>query len=267
MKRINSGDIITPELMEGAILNEEFEGFKEDYSVLHCLLRKFDIEHRAEREAVISKSGGPELAIFEVGTNCGTGTNIICNALPHYKVYSLDLPTYLAHISLQHPISEGKGDKVGSNCTFPYTQLRGDSMTFDYSKYYCQIYFIDGEHDRKHPEHEIAQAMKNGALLIILHDADMEQVWAAIEANKNKYYDLYRVEDTRIAYFRKKELSGKHIENDMARNLFMNAINEAVGHPDSKMFQKINPDEERDSKRAAVLKSIFNYFGYKPAKQ
>lgn len=194
-------DIVTPELLAGAIENNEFEGFREDYHVLHCLIRKYQPK-----------------TFFEIGTNMGTGTNIICNAiLPSDRkydvglkgiVYSLDLPTELAHISLQHPISEGKGDKVGINCKFAYTQLRGDSMEFDYSKYPCDAYFIDGEHDYQHPFVETREVVRNKPKLIIWHDADISEVWKAITDVfndtglwvKEGEYDLYRVTDTRIAY-------------------------------------------------------------------
>lgn len=178
---------------QDAILNEEFEGFKEDYLILHSLIRKYKPK-----------------TFFECGTNMGTGTNIICNAV--YKnrvkeggslvfapVCSLDLPTDLAHISLQHPISEGKGDKVGINCKFPYTQLRGDSMTFDFSKYPCEGYFIDGEHDYKHVNKETFEACKFGNL-IIWHDADLPEVWQAIEFTVPEDFELFRVKGTRIAY-------------------------------------------------------------------
>ena len=177
-------EIVTPELLTGAIENNEFEGFLQDYHVLHCLIRKYQ-----------------PTSLFEIGTNMGTGTNIICNAGKNWlmKVYSLDLPTELAHISLQHPISEGKGDKVGSRCKFAYTQLRGDSMTFDYSKYPCDAYFIDGEHDKIHAERETYKACAY-AKLIIWHDADIPEVMEGIESGLSSYYQLYRVTDTRIAY-------------------------------------------------------------------
>lgn len=181
-------DIVTPELLTGAIENNEYEGFLQDYHVLHCLIRKYK-----------------PITFFEIGTNMGTGTNIICNAGKNWlmKVYSLDLPTELAHVSLQHPINEGKGDKVGSNCTFGYTQLRGDSMTFIFERYQCDGYFIDGEHDYDHPRHESHEAIKNNPRIIIWHDADIQDVWRAIEdaiAYNGNNYDLYRVTGTRIAY-------------------------------------------------------------------
>lgn len=189
-------DIHNEELAAGAILNEEYHGFREDYLILHCLLRKYNIK-----------------SVFEVGTNMGTGTKIIKNAImPYYNdddtvVYSLDLPTELAHISLQHPISEGKGDSVGHRCDLPFIQLRGDSMNFDYSPYPAEAYFIDGEHDYMHPKHEAMHAIRNKARLIIFHDADMGPVYNAIidafqtvQQHNVFEYKLYRVKDTRIAY-------------------------------------------------------------------
>lgn len=183
--------------IDDAILNEEFEGFKEDYLILHSLIRKYRPK-----------------TFFEIGTNMGTGTNIICNAMynqnPHNgvePVYTLDLPTELAHISLQHPISEGKGDNVGSCCTFPFTQLRGDSLKFNFTEYPCEGYFIDGEHDWEHPWHETLDAALDGkAKIIIWHDADIPEVWKGIEQAireiemYNIYYKLFRVTGTRIAY-------------------------------------------------------------------
>jgi hypothetical protein len=32
-------DIVTPELMEGALIHNAHTGFREDYLTLHCLLR------------------------------------------------------------------------------------------------------------------------------------------------------------------------------------------------------------------------------------
>ena len=172
-----------------AILNEEFEGFKEDYLVLHSLIRKYRPN-----------------SFLEVGTNCGVGTNIICNAIYKYyfdaKIYSLDLPTELAHISLQHPINEGKGDKVGEKCKLPFIQLRGDSASFDFSKYPCEGYFVDGEHDYYHPNVESTKIMAlPETKIVIWHDADIKEVWKAItDAIKVSKFELFRVEGTRIAY-------------------------------------------------------------------
>jgi hypothetical protein len=187
MKTQTYSDIVTPELLAGAIENNEFPGFKEDYHVLHCLLKL----HKPK-------------SVMEIGTNMGRGAEIICNAVPTADVYSLDLPTELAHISLQHPISEGKGDKVGSLCKLPFTQLRGDSRTFDFSQYPCEAYWIDAEHTEAAVKHETKQAVKCKAKLIVWHDSDMPEVMAGILAGIGKGYELYRVTDTRIAYALKK---------------------------------------------------------------
>jgi predicted O-methyltransferase YrrM len=178
-------EIVTPELLKGAIENNEYHGFREDYHLVHCLMRIYNPK-----------------SIFEIGTNMGTGTKILKNAVPSAEVFSLDLPTELAHISLQHPINEGKGDSVGHKCNLPFTLLRGDSMKFDFSLNPCDAYFIDGEHDYDHPFHEAKQVLKNKPKLIIFHDSDIDVVYnAIIDAFKgNKHYDLYRVTDTRIAY-------------------------------------------------------------------
>ncbi len=195
---MKSTDIITLELEKGAIYNDEYVGFHHDYLVLHCLLRKYKPRK-----------------FLEIGTNCGVGTQIIKNALgDNSLVYSLDLPTELAHISLQHPINEGKGDRVGSKCTLPYIQLRGDSMKFDYWTIgNIDGAFIDGEHDYEHPYHETMKIVELQPNIIIWHDSDIPEVWDAINDglkdaefwNPKFQYKLYRVEDTRIAYALKLE--------------------------------------------------------------
>lgn len=189
----NYADIVTPELLIGAIENNEFEGFRNDYHILHCLIRKYK-----------------PVSLFEIGQNMGTGTNIICNAGKNWlmKVYSLDLPPDKIHLSLQHPQNEGKGvDKVGSNCKFAHTQIRADSMEFEYSQIPCDAYFIDGEHDTKHVEHETSEVLLLEPKLIVWHDADIAEVWQGI-TNAFDFVkpdmELYRVIDTRIAYALKK---------------------------------------------------------------
>lgn len=181
-------DIVTPELASGAILNEEFQGFKEDYLVLHCLLRKYQLKR-----------------FCEIGTNMGVGTKIIKNALgSKSEVFSIDLPTELAHVSLQSPLSEGKGDKVGSLCNLPYHQIRADSTLYDYREIYpLDGFYIDGDHTFINVYMESEQAYKSGARIIIYHDSDIKEVMEGITAAKIMYgegYELYRVTDTRIAY-------------------------------------------------------------------
>jgi hypothetical protein len=182
-------DIVNGELLQGAIENNGFPGFREDYHVLHCLMRKY---HPA--------------TVFEVGTNTGTGTRILKNAVMDAVVFTLDLPAELAHTSLQHPISEGKGDRVGKDCHLPFIQLRGDSMEFDFSQYPCEAYYIDGEHDQAHVYRETTEVLKCRPKLIVWHDADIPGVFGGIlkAFENNTGYDLFRVTDTRVAYAVKK---------------------------------------------------------------
>lgn len=180
-------DIVTPELIADAIENREFHGFLEDYHVLHSLLKI----HKPK-------------TFFEIGTNFGTGTKIIKNALgPDAVVFSLDLPADRVHPSMVRP--EG-GDNVGANCKLPFVQLRGDSLTFDYSKYPCEGYFVDGEHDYTHPLVEARAAIACGAKLIVFHDMHVVPVQHAVRdafADRDDY-QVFRVTDTRIAYAVKK---------------------------------------------------------------
>lgn len=179
-------DIVTPELLIGTLDHNPHTGFLEDYRVLSCLLKI----HKPK-------------TLFEVGTNVGGGINVMKAALPSLDVFSLDLDYETMRLnSKQYPIGANGEDRVGMNAKVPYTQLRGDSMNFDYSAYPCEAYFIDGEHDYEHPFTETKEILKNNPKLIIWHDSDIEPVYnAIIDAFKgNKKYDLYRVTDTRIAY-------------------------------------------------------------------
>lgn len=189
-------DIHTDELATGAIINDRMPGFKEDYLLLHCLLRKYNIR-----------------TCFEVGTNTGFGTKIIKNALGEIKsvVYSLDLPTDQGNLSKQHPIHHG--NLLGEECDLEYIQLTGNSKTFPYYAYPAQGYYVDGEHDYDHVLAETKRILTEARpKLVIYHDADMTEVikgimdgfrWAYVNMLDNTY-DLYRVSDTRIAYILKR---------------------------------------------------------------
>lgn len=185
MKEILSKDIITEDLASGAIFNDAMQGFRDDYLVLHCLVKKYPIKR-----------------LFEIGTNLGRGTRILKNAIGTGTVISLDLPSELASMSLQHPETEGVG-KLGQLCDLPYIQVYGDSQTFKYDNYLpLDAFFIDGEHTYTHVFAETQKAIKCEPKLIVWHDSDMPQVNNAITdsfAYQNDY-DLYRVTDTRIAY-------------------------------------------------------------------
>lgn len=184
-------DVYDEELAEGAIINDRMEGFKEDYLLLHCLLRKYNPKR-----------------FMEVGTHTGFGTMIIKNALGKESiVVSLDLPDDQADRSKQHPISEGKKG-VGHECTLPFIQIKWDSLTYDFSFPKCEGYYIDGEHDWSHVFVESSAVLNQNPKIVIWHDADLPEVNKGIlEALKNHInYDLYRVVDTRIAYAIKKDI-------------------------------------------------------------
>lgn len=137
-------EVTLPELLDGAIPNNAYEGFLRDYYCLHCLLRK----HQPKR-------------FFEVGCSEGRGTQIIKNALgANSEVFSLELPEESIHQGLK---SVSGFQMVGRVCTFPFTLLRGDSMSYDYSQHYpLDGWFLDSDHDFEHPYHEAKEALKSG---------------------------------------------------------------------------------------------------------
>lgn len=184
----HSKEIITDELAKDAIINNDHEGFPKDYLVLHCLLKMYKPK-----------------TFLEIGTHKGTGTKIIKNALgPESKVYSMDLPPNLGHTSWNY------SNDVGVHCDLPFIQLRDDSTKFNYESIYpIEGWFVDGEHNYDNPFHESKEAIKSGAKLIVWHDANIMDVYLSImdafDAFKdNNDYDLFRVEDCRIAYAVKK---------------------------------------------------------------
>lgn len=182
-------DIVNDKLLIGTLDHDAYDGFLQDYRVLSCLLRI----HKPK-------------SVFEIGTNIGSGICVIHAAIPNAKIFSLDLDYETMRLnSLQYPLEANGTDRVGSAAKaaqIDYTQLRGDSLKFNYSKYSCEAYYIDGEHDYEHAYHESKEAIKQSPKLIVWHDSDMLPVYHGIvDAFKgNKDYKLYRVKDTRIAY-------------------------------------------------------------------
>lgn len=186
MRQIEYNKIVTPELLEGNLDYDAHDGFLQDYRTLHCLLRMYKPK-----------------TIFEVGTNTGEGVNVMATALPKAKIYSLDLDyETMRKNSKQYPLEANGADRVGSAVRFPYVQLRGDSMKFDYSKYPCEGYFCDGEHKYTNVYYETAKMLEQNPKIIIYHDADCLEVEKAIidcfQVVDN--YEVYRVTGTRIAY-------------------------------------------------------------------
>jgi predicted O-methyltransferase YrrM len=180
--------------IEGAWIHDEYIGFKQDYLILHSLLRRYKPK-----------------SILEIGTNIGSGINVMATALPEAKIYSLDLPfDIMQENTKQYPVGSEGEDRVGSAAKFPYTQLRGDSLNFDYSQYQFDAAFIDGEHDFEHPFTETLELLDQvyNPFLVIYHDFNMPKVERGVLAafrysTRSHLYDLYRVEGTRIAYLLK----------------------------------------------------------------
>jgi len=198
MKTQHYNDLVTDELLIGTLDHDVYPGFLEDYRVLSCLLRI----HKPK-------------SIFEVGSNIGVGICVMRAALPKAKIFSLDLDyETMKQNSKQYPIGADGEDRVGSAAReIEYTQLRGDSLIFDYKKYPCEAYFCDGEHSYKYVYQETCGMLDQNPILIIYHDTDVKEVLDAIKDalsshdKGNKYY-LYRVTDTRISYL---------LRNDYAR--------------------------------------------------
>lgn len=185
-----------------AIKRKDFPGFREDYLVLHSLIRM-----------------SQPIRFMEIGTSSGNGTNVICNAMDirkkgkvckqgnseHKKtVYSIDVPpgTDSQHI---YPDGEnGHPDNAGHNCRFPYAQIYGDSTTFNFSKYYpLDGWFIDGKHSYDYVKKDTRQALKAKPKLIIWHDMQIDEVKNAVVEIMHAHqqeYKLHEVENTRIAF-------------------------------------------------------------------
>jgi hypothetical protein len=187
VNRIHYEDVVNNVLLVGTLDHNVFQGFLEDYRTLSCLLKEYKPN-----------------SVFEVGTNVGSGINVMAAALPLAKIYSLDLDYETMMLnSKQYPIGPNGEDRVGSAARVQYTQLRGDSLTFDYSAYPCEAYYVDGEHDYDHPFKETKEILKQKPKIVIYHDADIPEVFKGIVDGgaEDDDYVLFRVEGTRIAFY------------------------------------------------------------------
>lgn len=178
-------DIWDNDQVKDAVINSGFKGFREDYLAIHLLIRKYK-----------------PATFFEIGTCDGSGAKVIKNALGKDAVlFSLDLPTEQIHKSLR----VGECDRVGKNCDLPFTQLRGDSMTFEFSQYPCEGYYIDGEHSEENVLRESIEILRLRPRLTIWHDSDIPEVMSGIQKairNEDNFrnFEMFRIVDTRITY-------------------------------------------------------------------
>ena len=194
METIEFHSLATPALSRGASLRNDFPGFREDYLALHCLIRKYQPER-----------------FFEIGTSSGRGTKVICRAMSRRRVwpdtrervFSLDVPPG-TDPSIRYPGGEdGHPARTGSKNPYPYTQVFGDSLTFDVSRYLpIDGWFIDGKHDYEHAVSETRTALATDPLIIVWHDMQIDGVLeGATDAMRAApSYDLRRVSGTRIGY-------------------------------------------------------------------
>lgn len=191
MKTILYSSIVQKPYCKGAVIRKDFPGFKEDYLVLHCLIRIFNPR-----------------TFIEIGTSVGTGTNVICNAMNGRKVFSIDVPPGTNPATLYPGGEDGHPDVAGKNCRFPYVQLFGDSCSYDYSPYLpLEGWFIDAKHDYEHCRKDTLNAINCEAKLIVWHDMQIDGVAkAANEVDDTKRYDSFRVTDTRIGYATRRAL-------------------------------------------------------------
>lgn len=201
MKVIRFNSIVKVPFSQGALIRNDFPGFKEDYLAIHCLLKKYQPK-----------------TFMEIGTSTGMGTKIICNALKIRKkrwwnkiksnnnesiVYSIDVPPGTDPRIIYPDKEDGHPKKTGKHCNFEYHQLFGNSTNFDYSKYYpLEGWFIDGKHNLKSVSKDTRQALKSKPKIIIWHDLQIPEVYRAIQVTmKNaKNYNLFRVSHSRIGF-------------------------------------------------------------------
>ena len=185
--------VFIPELSEDAIYNDLWPGFREDYLLLHSLLRLFKPKR-----------------VMEIGTHLGRGTKIIKNAVgPDSQVFSLDLPPDIGPTTG----TEYQPGQVGSQCDLPYTQLWGDSRTFDFSPHYpIDAFYVDGEHVYDNVYKESVSVIRAKPALAIYHDSEDWGVFKGIcdayfaTEEMAREFVLYRVIDTRIMFVLRKDV-------------------------------------------------------------
>jgi hypothetical protein len=199
MLKISYDEIVKSPYAKNAWIRGDFPGFKEDYLVLHSLIRMY----RPKR-------------FMEIGTSSGTGTNVICRAMRVYRywgnretVFSLDVPPGTDPNIIYPEHEDGHPAKAGAGCIYPYTQLFGNSISFDFTPYFpLDGWFIDGKHDYQFCSKDSSSAFSARPALIVWHDFQIDGVRKAIEEAVGFHqYDYvgYHVEGTRIAFAHRKD--------------------------------------------------------------
>ena len=89
-------------------------------------------------------------------------------------------------------------------CPEDIIKVVGDSLTYNYNEHYpIECWFIDGEHVYNNAYVETGKAIESGAKYIIYHDADIKEIYNAIEDSFNhngkiEDYDLYLFQDESV---------------------------------------------------------------------
>lgn len=199
MTYLNFNDIVKEPYSLKAPIRNDFPGFKEDYLVLYCLIKKYSPK-----------------TFFEIGTSSGGGTKIICQAMglrlffnwkKDRKVFSIDVPRGTDPKKIYPGAEDGHPRFPGHKCHLPFTQVFGDSLNFDFSPYYpIEGWFIDGKHDYQYAKNDTEQALKSNPKIIIWHDMQITGVTEAVTEvmEKRSDYELFRVSETRMAFAIKK---------------------------------------------------------------
>jgi hypothetical protein len=201
MLKIDYEEVVKLPYSEGAIKRRDFPGFKEDYLVLHSLIKKYK-----------------PCRFMEIGTSTGLGTKVICKAMDLRRfrrnsgkvVYSLDVPPGTNPKILYPRGEDGHPRKAGSKCKFPYKQIFGNSYNFDFKLYYpIDGWFIDGKHNYKFAKNDTKLALRSKPVLIVWHDMQISGVNRAVREvmGRSKGYNLFGVKGTRMAFALKNSLS------------------------------------------------------------
>jgi len=199
MIKVGYNEIVKLPYSEDAVERCDFPGFKEDYLVLHSLIKKYHPRR-----------------FMEIGTSTGLGTKVICKAMglarfrrtPGKIVFSLDVPPG-TDPKILYPLGEdGHPRRAGHKCKFPYTQIFGNSYHFDFKPYYpVEGWFIDGKHNYKFVKNDTKLALLSKPKIIVWHDMQIDSVARAVREvlKKARGYNLFRVVGTRMAFALKKE--------------------------------------------------------------
>jgi predicted O-methyltransferase YrrM len=166
--------------------------------------------------------------VFEIGTFDGRTTlNIAVNAMPHTKIYTIDLPKDTTN-KTELSVSGSDQNLINTNVTGSrflsqegsslihdkeIIQLIGDTASFDFSPYYntIDLVFVDGAHTYEYVKNDTEIALKmlrNGKGVILWHDYDHKHQGSVQALNellqREPSWEMYHIQDTNIACLIKK---------------------------------------------------------------